>query len=220
MPRDRRTQDRSRHDRHDPRHPRGEDQRRLIAIEAARIISELGVRDYHQAKLRAAERLGIDDERDLPKNTEIENALKEYQRLFGGAAHVEHLARLRACAIEAMRFFERFEPRLVGAVLEGTADEFSAVCLHLFDDNPDALALFLDERGIPYEQIDRHLRWGRDEEIDVDAYRFSADDIPVDLTLLPLDSQRQAPLDRIDGKPMRRATLAAVQQLVDDAKPA
>ncbi|HVJ63113.1 MAG TPA: hypothetical protein VM555_10430, partial [Tahibacter sp.] len=173
------TRDRSKQDRHDtrsPRQQRGEDQRRLIAVEAARIISELGVRDYHQAKLRAAERLGVVDERDLPKNTEIEHALKEYQRLFGGEAHAERLARLRACALEAMRFFERFEPRLVGAVLEGTADEFSAVCLHLFDDNPDALALFLDERGIPYEQMDRGLRWSRDEEADVDAYRFSADD--------------------------------------------
>lgn len=198
--------------------PRGGDQRRLIAIEAARIISELGVRDYHQAKLRAAERLGVDDERDLPKNSEIESALKEYQRLFGGAAHAERLESLRASALDAMQFFERFQPRLVGAVLEGTADEFSAVCLHLFDDNPDALALFLDEHGIPYEQIDRHLRWSRDEAADVDAYRFSADDVPYDLTLLPLDALRQAPLDRIDGKPMRRANAAAVRQLIDDAK--
>lgn len=204
--------------RNDRRHPRGDDARRVIAIEAARIITELGVRDYHQAKLRAAERLGIDDERDLPKNIEIESALKEYQRLFGGQAHVDRLAHLRASALEAMRYFERFEPRLVGAVLEGTADEHSAVCLHLYDDNPDALALFLDEAGIPYEQIDRRLRFGRDDEADVDAYRFDAGDVTVDLTLLPLDSQRQAPLDRIDGKPMRRATLAALRQLIADEK--
>jgi hypothetical protein len=204
--------------RNDRRHPRGDDARRVIAIEAARIITELGVRDYHQAKLRAAERLGIDDERDLPKNIEIESALKEYQRLFGGQAHVDRLAHLRASALEAMRYFERFEPRLVGAVLEGTADEHSAVCLHLYDDNPDALALFLDEAGIPYEQIDRRLRFGRDDEADVDAYRFDAGDVTVDLTLLPLDAQRQAPLDRIDGKPMRRATLAALRQLIADEK--
>lgn len=196
-------------------HPHGDDVRRLIAIEAARIISELGVRDYHQAKLRAAERLGIDNERDLPKNVEIESALKEYQRLFGGQAHVEHLAHLRAAAIEAMRYFAPFEPRLVGAVLEGTADEHSAVCLHVFDDNPDSLALFLDERGIPYEQIERRLRFSRDDEADVDAYRFDAGDVTMDLTLLPLDAQRQAPLDRVDGKPMRRANLASVQQLVE-----
>ncbi|TDR41710.1 hypothetical protein DFR29_110193 [Tahibacter aquaticus] len=196
---------------------RRDDQRQRIAAEAARLISELGLRDYHQAKLRAAQRLGIQDERHLPRNTEIENALREYQRLFGGEDRLDYLRALRQCAVEAMQFFHAFEPRLVGAVLEGTADQYSAVCLHLFCDNPEALALFLDENGIPYEQIERQLRWSAEEIERVDAYRFSADDMPLDLTLLPLDALRQAPLDRIDGKPMRRANLAAARQLLDDS---
>lgn len=196
---------------------RRDDQRQRIAAEAARLISELGLRDYHQAKLRAAQRLGIQDERHLPRNTEIETALREYQRLFGGEERLDYLRALRQCAVEAMRFFQAFEPRLVGAVLDGTADQHSAVCLHLFSDNPEALALFLDENGIPFEQIERQLRWSADEVERVDAYRFSADDIPLDLTLLPLDALRQAPLDRIDGKPMRRANLAAAKQLLDDS---
>src|SRR6187549_3087781 len=81
------------------------DNRRRIAVEAARLISELGIRDYHQAKLRAAERLGITDERSLPRNTAIEDALREYQRLFLGEAHATHLDELRRCALQAMRFF-------------------------------------------------------------------------------------------------------------------
>lgn len=196
---------------------RRDDQRQRIAAEAARLISELGLRDYHQAKLRAAQRLGIQDERHLPRNTEIETALREYQRLFGGEERLDYLRALRQCAVEAMQFFQAFEPRLVGAVLEGTADQHSAVCLHLFSDNPEALPLFLDEHGIPYEQLERQLRWSADDTERVDAYRFSADDMPLDLTLLPLDALRQAPLDRIDGKPMRRANLAAAKQLLDDS---
>ncbi|UXI67883.1 hypothetical protein [Tahibacter amnicola] len=196
---------------------RADDNRRRIAVEAARLISELGLRDYHQAKLRAAERLGIHDERALPRNTEIEDALREYQRLFGGQARIDHLDALRRCAVEAMRFFHTFQPRLVGAVLEGTADEHSAVCLHLFSDDPDALSHFLIDQNIPFEQIDRVLRWERDEPESFAAYRFQADDIPVDLTLLPLDALRQAPLDRIDGKPMRRANVTGVQQLLGES---
>ena len=198
-----------------PQDDRRDDQRQRIAAEAARLISELGLRDYHQAKLRAAQRLGIQDERHLPRNTEIEAALREYQRLFGGEERLHYLQTLRRCAVEALRFFQRFEPRLVGAVLDGTADQHSAVCLHLFSDDPDALPLFLHEQGIPFEQIERQLRWGHDEAQRFDAYRFSADDVPVDLTLLPLDALRQAPLDRIDGKPMRRANLATAQQLLE-----
>lgn len=196
---------------------RRDDQRQRIAAEAARLISELGLRDYHQAKLRAAERLGIQDERHLPRNSEIEASLREYQRLFGGEERLAYLYRLRETALQAMRFFHMFEPRLVGAVLDGTADAHSAVCLHLHGDDADALALFLAEHGIPYDQGDRQLRWSADEAERFPSFRFSVDDIPLDLTLLPLAALRQAPLDRVDGKPMRRANLTAVQQLLDVA---
>jgi len=35
-----------------------------------------------------------------------------------------------------------------------------------------------------------------------------------DLTILPCDAIRQAPLDRVDEKPMRRASLAALDELL------
>ena len=41
---------------------RATEQRRRIAVEAARLIAEDGLRDYRQAKLKAASRLGISDE--------------------------------------------------------------------------------------------------------------------------------------------------------------
>ncbi len=61
---------------------RGDETRRRIAVEAARLISEDGMRDYHAAKRKAAARLGIQVDTALPKNAEIEDALREYQRLF------------------------------------------------------------------------------------------------------------------------------------------
>ena len=107
-----------------------------------------------------------------------------------------------------------FEPRLVGPVLEGTADEHSAVCLHLHDDGADRVAMFLQEKGIPYEERTRRLRLERDTTADVPVFVFSAGDSAIDLTVLPYDRLRQAPLDRIDEKPMRRANLPAVEELV------
>ena len=66
--------------------PRAENLRRALAQEAARIMSEHGIRDFLTAKRKAAERFGVTDGSVLPKNTEIEDALAEYQRLFGGDA--------------------------------------------------------------------------------------------------------------------------------------
>jgi len=194
---------------------RANEQRRRIAVEAARLIAEGGLRDYRQAKLKAAQRLGIFDDLSLPKNGEIEDALREHQRLFR-AEQPETLQQLREAALEAMRFFAEFEPRLVGPVLDGTADEYSAVCLHLLDDGADRVAMFLQEKGIPYEERTRRLRLERDMTVDVPVFVFSAGDSAIDITVLPYDRLRQAPLDRIDEKPMRRANLSAVEELVRD----
>jgi hypothetical protein len=193
---------------------RADQTRRRIAVEAARLISEQGVRDYHVAKRKAAERLGIDADTALPKNAEIEEALREYQRLFDADDQPRRLRQLRESAREAMLFFARFEPRLVGAVLDGSADRHSTVCLHLFSDETETVAGFLDERGIPHELTSRPLRLTRDVQRDFPAFVFSAGDIPVDVTVLPEELLRQAPLDRSGEKPMRRASLAMLDELL------
>ncbi len=188
--------------------------RRRVALEAARLISEHGIRDYGHAKRRAADRLGVWDEQALPRNAEIEDALREHQRLFQPASQPQALRVRRAGARTAMRFLARFEPRLVGAVLEGTADTHSAVCLHLFSDDTDAVALFLTDRGISAETQSRRIRLDRERELLVPVLLFAADDLSFDLTVLPLDALRQAPLDPIDGRPLARASLAALDALL------
>ena len=196
---------------------RTQELRRRIALEAARLMSEHGIRDFHLAKRKAAERLGAGDDVALPKNAEIEQALREHQRLFQGDEQPQHLRHLREIAREAMRFFTPFEPRLVGAVLDGTADKHSAVCLHVFSDPPEAVTTFLLEQRIPYEEQNRRLRMSHDVQEEFPVLLFSADDVAIDLTVLPRDAIRQAPLDRIDERPMRRATLAALEQLLGES---
>ena len=43
---------------------------------------------------------------------------------------------------------------------------------------------------------------------------FAADDTAIDLTFFSCDELRQPPLDRIDGKPMQRATRAALETML------
>lgn len=193
---------------------RAQQVRRRIALEAARLITESGLRDYGQAKLKAAERLGIFDERALPANREVEDALREHQRLFHGETQVRALQRLRETAREAMLFLAAYEPRLVGAVLEGSADEHSAVCLHLYSEHPDVIADYLRERGIPCEQKSRRVRLDRETMAEFPVLTFRAGDAVIDLTILTYDLLRQAPLDRITGKPMLRATLPVLEGLL------
>lgn len=195
---------------------RTRERRHRLAHEAARLMAEGGMRDYHQAKLKAADRLGIHDDASLPRNREIEDALREYQRLFLGDAQAAALRTRREAALRAMEFFAAFDPRLVGPVLDGTADAHTPVHLHAYADDADALPRFLDEAGIPAEARSRHVRLDRNREADFPVWVFSAEDLGFDLLVLPQDALRQAPLSGVDEKPMKRASAAQLRELLAD----
>ena len=69
---------------------------------------------------------------------------------------------------------------------------------------------------MPIDTQVRRLRYGRDEQPEYPVLLFAADKLPFDLTVLPRDALRQAPLDRTDDRPMRRASMAQVQSLLDE----
>lgn len=189
--------------------------RRLrIAQEAARLMSEHGIRDFRHAKRKAAQRLGGQEAQALPRNFEIEQALREHQRLFQTTSQPRQLRRLREIAAEAMDFLAAFQPRLVGRVLDGSADAHTAIHLQVFADDPEALALFLHEHDVPLQWQSRRLRWQREVCANYPLALFSADGTAFELTVLPMLALRQAPLDPVDEKPMRRASLSTLRALL------
>lgn len=194
--------------------PRADNLRRALAQEAARIMSEHGIRDFLVAKRKAAERFGVTDSAVLPKNIEIETALAEYQRLFGGDSHVESLYAQRTAALEAMRQLVEFEPRLVGAVLSGTATEHSDVQLHLFADRAESVAIKLMDAGIAHEVTERRVKMNAERVLAYPGVRFEIDEQPIEATVFPTDGIRQAPVSPVDGKPMKRANALELEQLL------
>ncbi len=188
--------------------------RQRIAMEAARIIVEGGIRDFYAAKRKAASKLGAPNTRNMPKNTEIEEALIEHQRLFKSESHPYNLKQLLDASLEAMQFFSNFRPRLVGAILNGTADEHSCVELHLFANTPEEVAIFLMDNHIPYEQIEKRLRIGQEKYESWPGFRFMAGENTIELLVFTEEKSRQSPLDQISGKPMQRASVEEVENLM------
>ncbi|MBP6750671.1 MAG: hypothetical protein KA144_13615 [Xanthomonadaceae bacterium] len=190
------------------------ERRYRLAREAAKLIAESGVRDFHQAKLKAAERLGIHDDASLPRNREIEEALREYQRLFQGDQQTDALRHRREAALRALEFFAGFDPRLVGPVLDGTADANSPVQLHLYTDDADSVPRFLEDHRIPAEARARRMRLDRERALDCTVWLFAAEDLSFDVCVLPHAALRQAPLSSIDEKPMRRASATQLREML------
>jgi hypothetical protein len=198
------------------RNSRERQMRERLAQEAAQILAETGSRDFFAAKRKAAEHLGAMDTRNMPSNKEIEAALMTYQRLFRADRQPQELRRLRKVALQAMKFFDRFRPRLVGSVLHGTADTNSSVTLHIYATTMEEVGLFLMENGVPFQTADKRLRFGVERYQTLPLYRFLAEETPIEVVVFPLDGPQQAPLSPVDGKSMQRADIATVEKLLSD----
>jgi hypothetical protein len=189
--------------------------RQVVAQEAARIIVDHGIRDYRLAKKKAAARLGVLSRGALPGNSEIEAAVAEHLQIFGGESHADQLRLMRVAALSAMELLAEFSPRLVGPVLVGTADEHSAVNLHVFADSDEVVAMELADIGLNYRSYERRLKSRRGRVETYAGFEFHHSHNAIQATVFPIDGIRQAPISPVDGKPMRRVDTNAVQQLLE-----
>ncbi len=173
--------------------------RQDIAQRAAALIAE-GLDDYHQAKLKAAKSLGVSDKQSLPDNQEIEMALREHHALFASDTQPIALQALREAALRAMQWLDAFKPWLAGSVLNGTANEFSAIQLELIGVDVKRFELFLLNEDVVFEIREHHATQQRSNtfkparamEDGGYSYEITFDDAPVEITLFESHSTRQA----------------------------
>lgn len=198
---------------------RKDQQMRLrLAQEAARILIDSGSRDFALAKRKAAEHLSAHDTRQMPSNLEIEQAVAEYQRLFRSTSQPQHLKHLREAAYEAMQFFRDFDPRLVGPVLTGTADVNTAISLHVFTDTPEDITLLLMEKHIPFETGEKRMRVREDTYQNLPMVSFLAQQNKIEVIIFPVSKRIPIPLSPVDGRPVQRANLEAVEILLNETE--
>ncbi|MBN1238024.1 MAG: hypothetical protein JXB36_05955 [Gammaproteobacteria bacterium] len=190
--------------------------RERLAQAAARLMMENGIEDFGLAKRKAAEKLGVRDLGALPSNQQIAESLAERQRIFEADTHPHRIENLRRTALSVMDLLAPFEPRLVGAVLAGTATISSPIELHAFSDAPESIVWQLAEHGVNVRDCERRYRYGSKLAAQIPAYRFVMNGAEVVVAAFPENGIRQAPLSPVDQKPMRRAPRSEVAELVDD----
>lgn len=188
-------------------------QRRQIAHTAARLLIEDPTLGRALARRKAAEQFGIANSRDWPSMDEITECLFQEQRMFCPHQPIA-LHNLRTQALAAMRHFEQFQPRLVGQVMEGTANYKNCVYLHLFTDNSESIILTLLEQRIPYAQRERFLRYSNGLRTAHATFSFIAGGVDIELIALPLWAQRNPPLNSINERPERGMDANQLSQLI------
>ena len=76
------------------------------------------------------------------------------------------------------------------------------------------MAIRLLEIGVPHEFYERRVRMDAGRSLSFPALRFEADGRTVDATVFPIDGIRQSPYSPVDGRPMRRADVREVADLI------
>jgi len=189
--------------------------RTQVAAEAARIIATEGLYDFHAAKRKAAERIGMNERLALPSNLEVQEALLSYQNLYGGQQHQSNLQRLRLAALEAMRLLENYSPRLTGPVLDGSAGQHSRVSLQVFCDAAETLVFDFLEQGLPFRQEQKRMRLGDRNYQIVPVFLIEVSGCIIELLVLDKVNLRQPPPSPIDGRPQQRANMADLRRMLD-----
>jgi hypothetical protein len=126
----------------------------------------------------------------MPDNAQVEAEVREYQALFMGDEQPARLKALRLLAGELMQTFERFHPRLVGAVVNGTAGEHTDIRIQLFPESSKDVAVFLLNADVDYVVSETGHANQRGEL--VETYSFMWKNEGVHLTLYEPDDVRSA----------------------------
>lgn len=189
--------------------------RQQIAVEAARLINEEGIDNFQYARKKAAHRFGISDEHVFPDNEEILQQIKTHQLLYQNPAHKQVLNELRQTALNAMKLFKRFKPKLIGSVLLGHAHEQSSIDILVMVDSPEEIAMDLIEHDIPYQLQDWKLFSSKHNYQPVPAYQFFAGNYQVKLITLAENQRKIVPLNPLNWKAMQKASIKQLVALIN-----
>jgi len=188
--------------------------RRQIAWEAARLMYYRHESEYYRAKMKAARRIcqGWVKPSDLPSNREIRDEVQAFARLMEGEQRVANLREMRLEALRIMRLLHKYRPRLIGSVMTGHIRQGSDIDLHVFSDSIEGVTGALDAEGLVYDVERKHVRKQGEERTFThvhvqDRYAF-------ELTIYPTDKAHFVFRSSITGKPIERASIAELEQLL------
>jgi hypothetical protein len=188
-----------------------------IAAAAASLIAEEGL-DYANAKRKAIERIAGKKHHRLqreilPSNEEIEEAVRQYQKIFQSDSQPLRLRRLREKALALMRLLADFSPMLTGAVANGTASEHSDIHLHCFAPSAKELGIFLMNQGLDSEAASLGPQRPGGDAIEALAIQWQGE--LATIAVYPESEQRSSP--RYEAKRKHnRLDIKSVEKLLRD----
>jgi len=196
---------------------RGDRLRELIAKEAARLMYEDGIKEYRDAKRKAARRFGSEKAlclgSHLPSNAEIHEELFRLLDLHEERVLPERVLRLRLMALNYLEILVPFTPYLIGSVLSGVVTDRSDIDLHLFADSTEEVEDFLGQRSLPYELEVVTIRKGG-EFVDYPHLYLEEEGVVIECTVYPTEERYRIPKSSITGRRIERADAKKLRKII------
>jgi predicted nucleotidyltransferase len=189
--------------------------RRIITLEAAKMMYERTETEYFTAKRKAARKMGIDSRyhpSDLPSNCEIRDEILKVADLYEGEERQRKLQEMRFYALWLMRQLVAFAPKLIGSVWTGHIRKGSDIDIHVFSDSLSPITQTLDNNGLQHhvekKRVVKHNVERQFTHLHVHG-RFE-----VELTLYTCDYIHYNFKSSITGKAIEKATLKELEEYV------
>lgn len=175
--------------------------------------------EYYRAKMRAAHAIcrGWVKPSLLPTNAEIRDEIQRFAWMHEGDGRRDRLRDMRITALAMMQLLSEFRPRLIGSTLTGHVRAGSDIDLHLFSSSLEAIVGTLEYAGylfdVEHKQVRKHGEQRTFTHIHVQ------DRYPIELTVYAADQAHYVFRSSITGKPIERATIAELEELLKAEQP-
>lgn len=169
-------------------------------------------RDLAAAVQRAAQEHGIRVNALAASLAELRAAINEYRELFR-PQQLTTLRERRQTAMDAMRSFAAFEPRLSGSLVFGDGP-LDRVRLMLVADTPEQVLLHLSDQRIPWQEGEVGLVFAGNRRATRPAFRFLAGEVTIELVVLSPADRSDPPREPVGGSPLALLDVDEVTALV------
>jgi len=188
------------------------DKRRRVAKEAAFLLYSREEREYKQAKIKAAEILGV---KVYPSNREVADELDRLADEIEGSSRNSLLVDMRREALKIMEVLEKFNPIVVGSVWRGTVNRNSDIDILVFTDYPQRVKDLLVEAGykIEYEEHSVTVKNG-ERESHFHLHLTLSSGREVDLSIKPSEERHRKVICEIYGDEVKGLDLSSLRSIL------
>lgn len=169
-------------------------------------------RELADAMQRAAKEHGVRVNTLASSLPELRAAISEHRALFR-PQQLTVLRERRRTALDAMRAFAAFEPRLAGSLVFGDGP-VDRVRLMLYADTPEQVLLSLNDQRIPFQEGEASLLLAGRQRVSRPAFHFVAGDVAIELVVLIPADRSNPPREPLGGAPLRLLDVDEVAALV------